>query len=272
MFVFRLSKSISNYVYIQLISDIVNQEHRRLTNIMRKGAFPSLTDIQGMGRKGSRLIPADVEAQFTNDDLELLPAALISEILTEVEECFAEHLLVDGVPMDGFGVKEKRFTDALDNYNKAVLKKIVEWQNEYEDSHGELGIELAGRLAYSMRYDASGNAPLPLLTVSFVSVLDTLFERIPSFIQEVRIYYSFVPLYTFVRTCKTIQIPRCLVQHKAGNILVSTCFLAMPLTVLAVQIHRRPRRRSKPPAPTVHHHRCYPRPCRRRARRVTHPR
>lgn len=73
-------------MYIQLIRDLVNQGHRCLTNIMRKGAFHPLTDIQGMGHKGSRLIPADVEAQFMNDDLELLPAVLISKILMEVEE------------------------------------------------------------------------------------------------------------------------------------------------------------------------------------------
>ncbi len=191
MLVHRLFTFTSNYVYVQLISDLVNQEHRRLTNIMRKGAFPSLMEIQDLGRKGSHLVAAKVEAQFTNEKLQTLPPELISLILDEVDDCFAKHLLVDGVPMDGFGTTDKKFTDALDNYNAAVLKKVVEWQNEYEDDHGELGIELAGRLAYAMKYNADGNAPCPLLSVSFVSVLDTIFERIPSFIKEVHIYSMF---------------------------------------------------------------------------------
>ncbi len=99
-------------------------------------------EIQGLGKKGSKLKPEQVEAQFKNNNP--LPPHIAHEILKVIEKCFVDNLLEDGEPVDKFGSLHKDFTAKLNKYNTEVLNKVSTWQEDYERKNGSLDAELAG--------------------------------------------------------------------------------------------------------------------------------
>ncbi len=168
-------------------------------NIVRQGPFYTIDEIEGMGDENSPLNAEEVEAAFGDGDL--LPPEIISKIQTVIDKCFVNHLLKDDKPIAKFGSMAESYTKAIGKYRLAVLNALAEWQTEYEDNNGELGIELQGRVAYAMRYEHESKAPRPLLTLSYVLVLNMIFERIPNCIKEVSLsLYFYRSIYTCPRS------------------------------------------------------------------------
>ncbi len=175
-------------------------------NIVCKGDFPTVQEIESMGDPDSQLKPDKVEAMFSNG--ELLPPHLIGEIQQKIDECFINNLMKDEGPMDKFGSMSQAYTDTINTYKIEVLNTLSDWQTKYEKNNSELGVNLKGRAAYTLRYGPQGVAPHPLLTLSYITVLDSLLGRIPSCIMEVcdclhLSNYLFVYLTRGRRTCIT---------------------------------------------------------------------
>ncbi len=133
---------------LQLISTLNHDANTILTNIMRKGTFYSVQEIEAMGDPDSPLVPADVEAAFGNGDI--LSPEIISSIQEAIDKVFVENLMKDDKPIGKFGSRAESYTNAIDKYKVAVLNAILEWQGKYEDENGPLGAELRGRAAYAL--------------------------------------------------------------------------------------------------------------------------
>lgn len=74
----------------------------------------------------------------------------------------------DDRPIAKFGSTADSYTKAINKYKVDVLNALAKWQTTYEANHGELGVDLQGRIAFALRYDNKGNAPCPLLTLSCI--------------------------------------------------------------------------------------------------------
>ncbi len=155
-------------------------------NVVRTGEFPTVQEIEELGESGTKYTAADVEKLFDKGDL--LPPDLIGAIQKEIDDCFIEHMMKNEAPIDKFGSMHDTYRTAISNYKIAMLNAVADWQKKYEIKHGALNVNLQGRIVYAMCRGPDGEAPRPLLTISYITVLDTLLGRIPSTITEVSNY------------------------------------------------------------------------------------
>lgn len=157
---------------------------------MKKGKFCTINEIKTLDDEDTDLNADKVEADFCRG--EILPPHLISDILMVIDECFIKKLMKDDRLIAKFGSLVDSYTKAINEYKVEVLNSLAKWQTKYEANHGELGINLQGRVAYTLRYDEKGNAPQPLLTFSYILALDMIFKHIPNSIREVCVCYCFI--------------------------------------------------------------------------------
>ncbi len=142
---------------------------------------------------------------------DLLPPELIGEIQQTIDDCFVTTMMKDDIPIDKFGSSTENYTQAIDKYKVDVLNALGAWQSTYEQTHGKLNVNLQGRAAYALRYTPDGKAPRPLLTLSYITVLDTLLERIPSTITEVSVFNLHQRVYVLHIWATSVCCPPCIV-------------------------------------------------------------
>ncbi len=178
-------------------------------NVVRMGAFPTVQEVQSAGTQGAAYTTAEVEKMFGEGDL--LPPNLIGEIQQTIDDCFVATMMKDDIPIDKFGSSADNYTQAIDKYKVDVINALGTWQSTYEEKHGKLDINLQGRVAYALRYTPDGKPPRPLLTLSYITVLDTLLSRIPSTITKVSNCYLQLRVYTVHIRAMSACCPPCIV-------------------------------------------------------------
>lgn len=177
-------------------------------NVVRMGAFPTVQEVQSVGMQGAAYMTAEVEKMFGEGDL--LPPNLIGEIQQMIDDCFVATMMKDDIPIDKLGSSADNYTSAIDKYKADVINTLGTWQSTYEEKHGKLDINLQGRAAYALCYTPNGKPPHPLLTSSYITVLDTLLSWILSTITEVSNCYLQLRVYIVHIQATSACCPPCI--------------------------------------------------------------
>ncbi len=180
------------------MADMVCLTHDPTYNIMCKGPFPSMEGIRNLPEDNKDERVKRIENLFLGRHT--LEQEEISEVLDSINKIFIDKLMRKGVPRAKFGSNHKEFTDAMREYKAAVINYMVDWQATHKSKHGQQGLNMVVRVAYALRAPGKNMAPRPLLTYSFIQVLDFLFGRISNAIEEVRFSFMF---YIIPTTCYT---------------------------------------------------------------------